>query len=374
MNFAFQGIVPSSVRHPPFVRMLEPDLWSSRMTNWAVPEFSRNQVDKAGFTLIDENASDEEHRYALRIINNWRSAHSYPLLHFRINLARKVKNIQPDAIIAQRIKRLESISYKLRRQSTQLSQMQDIGGCRAIVKSVDEVIRLAENYKKSTFSHEFKGEKDYISNPKADGYRSRHLIYHYKSARGQKIHYDKLRLEVQIRTSLQHAWATAVEAVGVFTRQALKANMGNQDWLRLFALMSAQIAHIEGTPIVPDTPDSEVDRLKEIKMLASSLRAVQTLEAYRATVNYVGKLSDGSKYYLVEYDYNLNTVNVTPFSNRASQRANSAYTAAETSVSDGSKNVVLVSVDTINNLQKAYPNYFLDTDQFTQLLTACLKT
>jgi len=42
--------------------------------------------------------------------------------------------------------------------------------------------------------------------------------------------------------NLQHAWATAVEAVGIFTKQALKSNIGDGEWLRLFALMSSEIA------------------------------------------------------------------------------------------------------------------------------------
>jgi (p)ppGpp synthase/HD superfamily hydrolase len=108
--------------------------WIEDMSNWAVPAFSRNQVDKAGFTLIDPTALLADKETALTVINNWRSSHSYPLINFRNNLRRKIQNIQNDAIIAQRIKRLQSIEAKLVRQTTQLSQMQDIGGCRSIRK------------------------------------------------------------------------------------------------------------------------------------------------------------------------------------------------------------------------------------------------
>lgn len=305
--------------------------------------------------------------HALKVINNWRASHSYPLLHFRINLMRNLKALQPDAIIAQRIKRLELIAAKLSRQSTQLSQMQDIAGCRAIVKNTEHVEKLVSKYKNSKHSHELRGEKSYIDSPKPDGYRSHHLIYAYKSGRGQKSSYDKLRIEIQVRTSLQHAWATAVEAVGIFTREALKANRGSQEWLRLFALMSAQIAQVEGKPSVPGTPETESERLSELRALAKELRAPQTLDAYRATIQSVGKQSGTFKYYLVQYDYEENKVSVVPFAPRASQRANIAYTNAETN-SAGTKNVVLVSVDSISNLQKAYPNYFLDTKQFSELL------
>jgi ppGpp synthetase/RelA/SpoT-type nucleotidyltranferase len=242
--------------HDSEIRALCPDwLWSAKaMAGWATPDYPRNQVDKAGFALIDPNADYQAYVDALQVINNWRSAHSYPLLNFRVNLARKLRSICPNAIIAQRIKRLASIEAKLTRQSTQLSQMQDIGGCRAIVNSVKQVEQLVESYKRSRFAHTFKGDKDYIKSPKDNGYRGYHLIYQYKALPNQNSVYDKLRVEIQLRTKVQHAWATAVEAVGIFTNQALKANIGDKDWLRLFALMSSQMAMAEKVNIVPGTP------------------------------------------------------------------------------------------------------------------------
>ena len=63
------------------------------MAGWAVPEYSRNQVDKARFTLIDSGTDFHAYLEALKIINNWRSAHSYPLLNFRVNLSHKLRGI-----------------------------------------------------------------------------------------------------------------------------------------------------------------------------------------------------------------------------------------------------------------------------------------
>jgi len=84
--------------------------WEDSMAGWAVPEFSRNQVDKAGYALIDPNIDVESYKQSLRIINNWRAAYSYPLLNFRINLARKLRGIKTNSVIAQRIKRLRLIA------------------------------------------------------------------------------------------------------------------------------------------------------------------------------------------------------------------------------------------------------------------------
>lgn len=57
--------------------------------------------------------------------------------------------------------------------------------------------------------------------------------------------------ELQIRTKLQHAWATAVEAMGTFLGEALKAGHGPAAWRDFFATASAAIAHVESTPPVP---------------------------------------------------------------------------------------------------------------------------
>jgi len=107
------------------------------------------------------------------------------------------------------------------------SQMQDIGGCGAVVSSVQAVRLLHERYKRSEIKHKLLSTDDYIAAPKTSGYRSLHLVYSYFSDR-KKTH-NGLRIEVQIRSSLQHAWATAVETVGTFIRQALKSSLGEKN-------------------------------------------------------------------------------------------------------------------------------------------------
>jgi len=59
---------------------------------------------------------------------------------------------------------------------------------------------------------------------------------------------------MQIRSQLQHAWATAVETVGTFLQQALKSSQGDEGWQRFFALMGNAMAMRERRPPVPNTP------------------------------------------------------------------------------------------------------------------------
>lgn len=104
--------------------------------------------------------------------------------------------------------------------------------------------------------------------------------------------FNGLKVEVQVRTQLQHAWATAIEAVGIFTKQALKSNQGDQDWLRFFALMVTGIAAIEQCPAVPNTPLTKYDLIKELKPLADKLHVKEMLMVYNTSIQALGLAKD----------------------------------------------------------------------------------
>lgn len=208
---------------------------------WVTPQFSKVQVNRAGELLVRGKPADYEdpdkfidaYYDALDVVNNWRSSHSFPLNTFTVGLKRRARNIDAHCIIAQRIKRMSSIELKLRRFPTMtLAQMQDLGGCRAVLSSVSGVSRLVKEYRLSDIKHPLQTGDDYIGHPKVSGYRGIHLIYRYNSDR--KKTYNSLKIEMQLRTHLQHAWATAVETVGTLQRQALKSSQGDADWLRFF--------------------------------------------------------------------------------------------------------------------------------------------
>ena len=80
--------------------------------------------------------------------------------------------------------------------------MQDLGGCRFIVPTVDEVFAFAEKYKNSRVRHEYKRTYDYINNPKPSGYRSLHLVYKFHSDTKDTYNQNML-IEIQFRTHLQ---------------------------------------------------------------------------------------------------------------------------------------------------------------------------
>jgi hypothetical protein len=342
---------------------------------WATPQFKPEEVNIAGRKLagLAFPVIDVEGLWALSVLNNWRAAHAYPLNTFQITLRNKARKIDKNVIVAQRTKRLESIHKKLAsKKSMRMTQMQDIAGCRAVFSRLSSVYKLVDGYKSSKFDHKFRSEKDYIANPKPDGYRCYHLIYEY-SGNHDMAAYSGLRVEIQIRTKMQHAWATAVEAVGIFTRQALKSNQGNQDWLRFFALMGTAIAAIEGTAPVPNTPVNKHKLVAEIYALAQKLHVKEMLQVYNTTITTLGSAKD-EKYFIVEMNPEELRITVRRYKAKQSEEANRVYTDLESKQPDNSLNqVVLVSVDNINALKRAYPNYFLDTNTFSRLVERILK-
>ena len=137
---------------------------------WVSPKYSKGKVDQAGNLLIAEDPNIFELENAYAVINNWRSSHSRPLYTFRYGLRRHAERVDGNALVAQRIKRLSSIILKLQLlRNMKLSQMQDIGGCRAVVSSVAEVYEVVKNYKGSDIKHKLLNERDYIKAPRRSG-------------------------------------------------------------------------------------------------------------------------------------------------------------------------------------------------------------
>src|SRR4051812_22890292 len=115
--------------------MLSPALLvEDEMGRFAVPEWSLQAVDIAGRNLVDlwlrplaGPADADRFVESWDILNNWRSAHSFPLNTFQTTLRDKSRRIYPNAIVAQRIKRAASIVQKLERlPRLSLSRLQDI--------------------------------------------------------------------------------------------------------------------------------------------------------------------------------------------------------------------------------------------------------
>jgi len=331
---------------------------------WVEPAYSRGAVNRAGDTYIDPAASPEDRELALVVLNNWRSSHGFPLNTLQVNLRKRSVHVDADPTVAQRIKRLPSIRHKLERfPGMELSRMQDLGGCRAVLSSVDGVQQIVDYYMhESRIKHKLVRDDNYIASPKPSGYRGVHLVYRYISDKSTA--WNGLKIEIQVRSRLQHAWATAVETVGTFTQQALKSSQGSEGWLTFFSLMSSTLAVREDTPKVPGAPvGSELKH--ELRGLAKSLNVVDRLTAYGEALRYAEELDARGHTFLLELEAGADGSTLTVRSYASTVQATEDYSALERAIEDEpDKDVVLVSVESLASLRRAYPNYFLDTTAF----------
>ncbi|MBQ8003803.1 MAG: GTP pyrophosphokinase family protein [Oscillospiraceae bacterium] len=116
----------------------------------------------------------------------------------------------PISSIKSRLKRLDSIIEKLRRDGTPLSltsvedSLNDVAGVRVICSFTDDVYMLADALLSQDDVTLIK-TKDYIKTPKPNGYRSLHLII---SIPIFLLHEKRqMKVEIQFRTIAMDSWA-----------------------------------------------------------------------------------------------------------------------------------------------------------------------
>lgn len=354
---------------------------------WVERQYSKGQIDRAGRALVTLGKDDPSRDELITIVDNWRSCHAYPLQIIKMTLFNRARSIDGNALIAQRMKRRPSIELKLHdNENMKLSQMQDIGGCRAVLGSAAQVRKLVKKYKdynakspQNRSKWDGSDDFDYIKNPKPDGYRSIHLIFRFQSPSPAKECFNGQRIEIQVRSKLQHLWATAVETAQVFTGQALKSKFKNasDDWLRFFALTSSVFAQKEKSPIVPGTPENRDELIRELQEIVSRANIMQSLSSWNDTIHLIEEKEDmaGAHQFLLVLDPSKKTLTLRPFSKDEIDTAQKAYEKAEKdNESDQTTQVVLVSVDNLDALRKAYPNYYVDTRGFIQAIRAEITT
>lgn len=284
-----------------------------------VLKYSKKQIQKAGEYLITKNADTNTEKYneQMEVLSYWRSAHA-PALEATVNLlTRECKKHDTHALIASRLKRTPSIIGKLRRfDEMKLRNMQDIGGCRAVLKNTKTLNRI---YKELNKGGEL-NHKNYIKNPKPDGYRGIHIIRPVQTLKTQ------FRIEIQLRTKAQHAWSTAVEIIDLFTNQNLKGSKGKDEWLAFFKAASIEIEKLENG-IIP----SQCESLKNFMSLLRSMdikKRFAKLSALVDKINCPDELGTG-EYVLISLTKHSQTIEIKRFKTNQFNEATKEYLKLE---------------------------------------------
>lgn len=326
------------------------------------PGGSRSRVNKAGNNVRNNCATTED----LAAIDEWRSAHKVVLNTFQASLRNRTRNKK--IVVAQRHKRRNTIFNKLLRQPTmELSRMDDIAGCRLIFQSIEDLNKFRDAFHKARFKHKRKNEKhkyDYIKAPKKTGYRGIHDVYSYDvNSKNGELH-KGLLVEIQYRTLVQHAWATAVEVIGFITENQPKFQQGDKRYEHCMALASEIMARYYEKDFGPFPEMENKDLITQFNYADNELHLVR---------NFTGLNSAES-----EASANRNTIlifkpdgELETFSYKDESEALKELFRLEKE--NPSLDVVLVKADTSEEIRMAFRNYFSDAKDFVRLLTEAIE-
>lgn len=334
-------------------------------------KYSRKEIDKAGKLIISTSTDVFDLAEAVVKVDDWRKLH-LPVIELLSGYVAKLlaQNDINVAFSSQRLKRMTSIKDKLERKPDMgLGGVQDIGGGRFVFDDMESLLKAKECISSATFpdfqlDHE---PYDYISKPKDSGYRSIHFVYKYIKP---DTDLDGMRVELQIRTKLQHDWATAVETAELISHSSLKASKGDESWLYFFKLVSAIFARKENQPVNDTFKNlTEEDFCTEYYKINSKYKFVDNLSALVGAVNLTERHSFTGGYVLLVIDYIEKRVRIRHFKQDETDMANEQYAQIEKSINKEQGAVVLVAVSDVKELREAYPSYFLNADEFIQALS-----
>ncbi len=338
-------------------------------------KYGRHQIDKAG-QIILTSTKKEDVAQSIEKVNDWRTLHLIVLdeLQKAVIPVLERNNIKIQ-FTSRRLKRLPSIIYKLDiNPEMRLGGMQDIGGLRVVVTSMQDMSNCIKTITDdSPKSFKLCKIMNYIIEPKSSGYRSVHFVYQYIS---EDNNINGMKVELQLRTKLQHNWAMAVETAGLITKTPLKSSQGDDKWLNFFKIVSSLFCIKEGTEIMAEHKEQKFDvkaLMIELYKSNEENRYCDTLKVLSVTNSQAKKERYKNGYYLLNIDFKTKRVNITSFPKEKEEEASQIYSEQEKQIEDDKNAVVLVSVPKMKELQEAYPSYFLDTTEFIQVIDIMLE-
>ncbi|WP_423237124.1 GTP pyrophosphokinase [Clostridium vincentii] len=161
-----------------------------------VPKEIKKERDKMEETTLIYRSALREISTKLNVLDD----------EFRV---RRKRN--PIEYMKSRVKSIESIMEKLKRRGFEVGvesakkNLNDIAGIRVVCSFVSDIYEVAELLK-GQYDVTLVEEKDYIKAPKANGYRSLHMVVQIPIFLSD--HVANVRVEVQIRTIAMDFWAS----------------------------------------------------------------------------------------------------------------------------------------------------------------------
>lgn len=329
----------------------------NRAENKDFPGSSKSRVNRAGNAVRDKTAEIEDYL----VIEEWRAAHRSVLNTFQAILRNRTRDSK--ITVAQRHKRRSTIFDKLMRfPEMQLARMDDVAGCRLIFQDIASLNIFRTTFHKARFHHKRKNESNkynYIEKPKNTGYRGIHDVYSYDVNSATGMNLKGLLVEIQYRTTVQHAWATAVEVIGFITENQPKFEKGDDRYNNAMALASEILARAFENEKGPFPEKSDIEVVQEFLAFDEALGLLNVLRGLNTA--------------RAEVSENRNSILIFHESSELEVRTYRSATEALAALFELEKelpgtDVVLVKADTSEEVRFAFKNYFSDARDFISLV------
>lgn len=162
---------------------------------------------------------------------------------------------------------------------------------------------------------------------------------------------------------------------GQSLKSALRTNIGDASWRRFFALMSSALARREKTPLIPGTPTNYAKLREEMRVLAATTNVVHVLRGLGTAVMMTGteKPLKRAAAFVLKLNTQDRTIQISAFK-RPDLAQQQLFKEERESASNPAIQVVQVSVERIQTLKAAYPNFYLDTSLFINALSQVIAT
>ena len=166
-------------------------------------------------------------------------------------------------------------------------------------------------------------------------------------------------VEVQYRTGIQHAWATAVEVIGFITTSQPKFEKGDTIYQYVMALASEIMARAYEDMFGAFPEKSNIDLVKEFLKLEKKINLLNMLRGLNST----NTSNSGKKNAILIFsktgDLEIKTFRSGPEALRA---------LFELEKDQPENDIVLVKADTSEEVRFAFKNYFSDAQDFINLV------
>ncbi|KAB0604052.1 RelA/SpoT domain-containing protein [Castellaniella defragrans] len=324
-------------------------------------KLTKTRIDRVGIALSKGEFRSEEELLELEgIFDEYRKSHLQPLSETTIELQHWLNLYGDSYYIAQRLKRKPQIVRKLNRLSVRLTQLQDIGGCRIIVEKNQDVDRLRK-YIEEKISNQSNFNlirtTDYREKGRDDtGYRSLHLIFEKNG----------IKLELQIRSRIQHYWAESIERTSVIYGYHLKEKEGDQAVIDYFKKLSDIFYEIEAGREPHAREKLELDQLRiRSEGIIESSDKNKIFDSYinediiKTLAQKEARNKHGLNNWIIVFDWNTGAFVSWDIINRDPDDAISAYVEYEKMfpASEGYE-VVMIGSSDVATVRQTHSHYF----------------